>query len=167
MKSCDYDMTQHVEHVPNDKSLSIDSIYSIDATHSLDRLGRYVNDEAFGKPANNSVVKLKMINKQPRLCLFASRDIYEGEEIRYDYGDQEAPWRQRSVRMLDNVKVKQLNNFDESVTHVIVNTASDSSSSHEPQSSRSQQSSQEPQSSRSQQSSQEPQASSENFSFLE
>ncbi|KAK3106804.1 hypothetical protein FSP39_000071 [Pinctada imbricata] len=71
--------------------------YVIDATHSLDRLGRYVNDEAFGKPANNSVVKLKMINKQPRLCLFASRDIYEGEEIRYDYGDQEAPWRQVDV----------------------------------------------------------------------
>uniref|UniRef100_A0A8W8LJI4 SET domain-containing protein n=2 Tax=Magallana gigas TaxID=29159 RepID=A0A8W8LJI4_MAGGI len=30
----------------------------------------------------------------PRLCLFANRDIKAGEELRYDYGEANLPWRQ-------------------------------------------------------------------------
>uniref|UniRef100_A0A8W8MQW7 SET domain-containing protein n=1 Tax=Magallana gigas TaxID=29159 RepID=A0A8W8MQW7_MAGGI len=29
------------------------------------------------------------------LCLFAAKDIDPGEEIRYDYGDENAPWRKK------------------------------------------------------------------------
>lgn len=44
---------------------------------------------------NNAVMKLKVLNNYPRLCLFARRDIEKGEEIRYDYGDSinNLPWR--------------------------------------------------------------------------
>ena len=38
-------------------------------------------------------MKLKIFNNYPRLCLFAAKDIDPGEEIRYDYGDENAPWR--------------------------------------------------------------------------
>lgn len=63
--------------------------FSIDATHTLDRLCRFVNDEKNG----NAVMKLKVFNHFPRLCLFAAKDIEAGEEIRYDYGNEDAPWR--------------------------------------------------------------------------
>ncbi|XP_078339764.1 N-lysine methyltransferase KMT5A-A-like [Crassostrea virginica] len=63
----------------------------IDATHTLDRLCRFVNDEKNG----NAVMKLKVFNHFPRLCLFAAKDIEAGEEIRYDYGNEDAPWRKK------------------------------------------------------------------------
>ena len=36
-----------------------------------------------------------VVDGQPRLCLFAKKDITEGTEIRYDYGEPSAvlPWR--------------------------------------------------------------------------
>ena len=36
-----------------------------------------------------------VVNGQPRLCLFANKDIREGIEIRYDYGEPSAvvSWR--------------------------------------------------------------------------
>lgn len=37
-------------------------------------------------------MKLKIFNNYPRLCLFAAKDIDPGEEIRYDYGDENTPW---------------------------------------------------------------------------
>lgn len=62
---------------------------SIDATHVSHGLCRFVNDEKHG----NAVMKLKIFNNYPRLCLFAAKNIDPGEEIRYDYGDENAPWR--------------------------------------------------------------------------
>lgn len=62
---------------------------SIDATHVSHGLCRFVNDEKHG----NAVMKLKIFNNYPRLCLFAAKNIDPGEEIRYDYGDEYAPWR--------------------------------------------------------------------------
>lgn len=58
-------------------------------------MGRYVNDAAVDDDNNNAVMKLKVLNNYPRLCLFARRDIGKGEEIRYDYGDsiKNLPWR--------------------------------------------------------------------------
>lgn len=50
---------------------------------------RFVNDEKRG----NAVMKLKIFNIYPRVCLFAAKDIDPDEEIRYDYGDENAPWR--------------------------------------------------------------------------
>lgn len=63
---------------------------SVDATYVTERMCRYVNED---KRANTAM-KLKVFNNYPRLCLFALRDINEGEEIRYDYGDENAHWRQ-------------------------------------------------------------------------
>ena len=36
-----------------------------------------------------------VVDGQPRLCLFAKKDITEGTEIRYDYGEPSPvlPWR--------------------------------------------------------------------------
>lgn len=33
------------------------------------------------------------VNGKPHLCLFAVDDIQEGEEITYDYGGENCPWR--------------------------------------------------------------------------
>lgn len=63
----------------------------IDATHVSHGLCRFVNDEKHG----NAVMKLKIFNNYPRLCLFAAKNIDPGEEIRYDYGDENAPWRKK------------------------------------------------------------------------
>ena len=71
--------------------------FRVDATHVKDRLCRFVNDEKTGSKLNNSIIKLKIFNNYPRLCLFATRDISVGEEIRYDYGDGNAPWRKSKV----------------------------------------------------------------------
>lgn len=39
--------------------------------------------------------KMKRIDVEgrPHLCLFALEDIKEGEEITYDYGGEDCPWR--------------------------------------------------------------------------
>ncbi|XP_033114799.1 uncharacterized protein LOC117115204 isoform X2 [Anneissia japonica] len=64
--------------------------YCIDASESTS-LGRFAND-AVG-PLQNSYVKKILINGLPYLCLYAKKQISVGEEIRYDYGNQFAPWR--------------------------------------------------------------------------
>jgi hypothetical protein len=33
------------------------------------------------------------INGQPHLAIYAKRDINMGEELRYDYGVKDLPWR--------------------------------------------------------------------------
>jgi len=43
-----------------------------------------VNDEIFRKA--NCVIKMKIIEEKPRLCLFALKDLKIGDELRYDYG---------------------------------------------------------------------------------
>lgn len=52
-----------------------------------------MNDAEKGSSDNNSVMKLEVFNNQPKLCLYASRDIEIGEELRYDYGEKNLPWR--------------------------------------------------------------------------
>ncbi|XP_055999988.1 uncharacterized protein LOC130048025 [Ostrea edulis] len=73
-------------------------VYIVDATDVTERMCHYVNDD---KRANITM-KLKVFNKYPRLYLFALRDINEREEIRYDYGDDNAPWQQH----LHNTKME-------------------------------------------------------------
>lgn len=65
-------------------------IYSMDASKEDGSLGRLVNDDH-----KNPTCKIKTIevNQQPHLCLFAVRDIKQGEEITYSYGDSDWPWR--------------------------------------------------------------------------
>ncbi|XP_063398655.1 uncharacterized protein LOC134683344 isoform X2 [Mytilus trossulus] len=70
------------------KSLSIDATFS-------KQMGRFVND---GVGADeNALMKRIVVDGSPHLVLFARRDIYIGDEIRYDYGDvsRNLPWRKR------------------------------------------------------------------------
>jgi len=71
-------------------------LHRIDGT-ATNRLGRYVNDAKSGSKECNSKMKLVLIEGYPRLCLFATCDITEGVEIRYDYGDDDENlyWRHK------------------------------------------------------------------------
>ncbi|KAI7790856.1 N-lysine methyltransferase KMT5A-A-like [Triplophysa rosa] len=62
----------------------------VDAAKEDDSLGRLVNDDHVNP---NSKIKIITVDKKPHLCLFAINDISPGEEIRYNYGDSEWPWR--------------------------------------------------------------------------
>ncbi|XP_070706884.1 N-lysine methyltransferase KMT5A-A [Pempheris klunzingeri] len=58
--------------------------YCVDATKESGRMGRLINHSKAG----NCQTKLHDINGVPHLILVASRDIDEGEELLYDYGDR-------------------------------------------------------------------------------
>ncbi|XP_077478368.1 N-lysine methyltransferase KMT5A-A [Stigmatopora argus] len=58
--------------------------YCVDATKETNRLGRLINHSKSG----NLQTKLHDIDGAPHLILVASRDIDEGEELLYDYGDR-------------------------------------------------------------------------------
>nr|XP_057918262.1 uncharacterized protein LOC131109854 isoform X2 [Doryrhamphus excisus]XP_057918263.1 uncharacterized protein LOC131109854 isoform X2 [Doryrhamphus excisus] len=62
----------------------------VDAAQEDDSLGRLVNDD---NVSPNSKMKTTTVNGQPHLCLFATTDIKPGEEITYNYGDSDWPWR--------------------------------------------------------------------------
>ncbi len=68
-------------------------MFSINATWSKG-LGRMVND---GTGAQHNckmeVVPAKSSKDQPKLCLFATRDIEPDTELRFDYGVTDLPWR--------------------------------------------------------------------------
>ncbi|XP_060575813.1 N-lysine methyltransferase KMT5A-like isoform X2 [Ruditapes philippinarum] len=66
----------------------------IDASGECSHICQYVNDNHNG----NSVMKLRVINKVARLCLFAKKDINYGEEILYDYGDKQSLWWRKKTR---------------------------------------------------------------------
>lgn len=40
------------------------------------------------------------VNGEPHLCLFAVDDIQEGEEITYNYGGEDCPWRTQVCEMV-------------------------------------------------------------------
>ncbi|XP_061554449.1 N-lysine methyltransferase KMT5A-A [Phycodurus eques] len=58
--------------------------YCVDATKETKRLGRLINHSKSG----NLQTKLHDVDGTPHLILVASRDIDEGEELLYDYGDR-------------------------------------------------------------------------------
>ncbi|KAG5835083.1 hypothetical protein ANANG_G00268370 [Anguilla anguilla] len=58
--------------------------YCVDATRESERLGRLINHSKNG----NCQTKLHDVKGKPHLILVASRDIEEGEELLYDYGDR-------------------------------------------------------------------------------
>uniref|UniRef100_A0A8W8LWL2 SET domain-containing protein n=1 Tax=Magallana gigas TaxID=29159 RepID=A0A8W8LWL2_MAGGI len=63
---------------------------SVDASEEDGRLGRLVNHGS-KKEIN---CKMKLIGEV--LCLFGTRDIYEGEELLYDYGLKFYPWNSKT-----------------------------------------------------------------------
>ncbi|XP_053726048.1 lysine methyltransferase 5Ab [Synchiropus splendidus] len=58
--------------------------YCVDATKESGRLGRLINHSKAG----NLQTKLHPIDGTPHLILVAAKDIQEGEELLYDYGDR-------------------------------------------------------------------------------
>lgn len=77
------------------------SVYSIDATpepnmnSKVAKLGRLVNH---GEPSQiNAKMKVLDVGGFPALCLFAIKDMESGQELLYDYGIQDLPWKQVRV----------------------------------------------------------------------
>ncbi|XP_030586572.1 uncharacterized protein LOC115781198 isoform X5 [Archocentrus centrarchus] len=64
--------------------------WCIDASIEDKSLGRLVNDD-HRRP--NCKMKTVEVEGIPHLCLFALRDIEPGEEITYNYGKADWPWR--------------------------------------------------------------------------
>ncbi|XP_028275106.1 serine/threonine-protein kinase PAK 1 isoform X25 [Parambassis ranga] len=64
--------------------------FCVDAAKEDGSLGRLVNDEHVNP---NSKMKTIKVDEKPHLCLFALKDISPGEEITYNYGDSDWPWR--------------------------------------------------------------------------
>ncbi|KAM9707776.1 uncharacterized protein ACNS7B_000282 isoform 5-T5 [Menidia menidia] len=62
----------------------------VDAATDDGSLGRLVNDDHLSP---NSRMKTVKVNGKPHLCLFAIKDINPGEEITYNYGNYDWPWR--------------------------------------------------------------------------
>ncbi|KAI4798823.1 hypothetical protein KUCAC02_020457, partial [Chaenocephalus aceratus] len=70
----------------------------VDAAKEDESLGRLVNDDH-----RNPTAKMRQLSVQgkPHLCLFADRDISPGEEITYNYGDSDWPWRCKMAKNSD------------------------------------------------------------------
>ncbi|XP_041833038.1 uncharacterized protein LOC121634460 [Melanotaenia boesemani] len=64
--------------------------WCIDASREDGSLGRLINDDH--KQPNCRMKKIT-VNGKPHLCLFALNEIKKGEEITYDYGGTDCPWR--------------------------------------------------------------------------
>ena len=68
------------------------SLSSIDATLSKG-YGRMANDVPAAHA--NTVVKTVVMDGTSHLCLFATKYIHRDEEIVYDYGVPNLPWRKQ------------------------------------------------------------------------
>ncbi|KAK3539860.1 hypothetical protein QTP70_014507 [Hemibagrus guttatus] len=64
----------------------------VDAAREDGSLGRLVNDDHINPNSNMKIITVK---GKPHLCLIATRSINPGEEITYNYGDSEWPWRSK------------------------------------------------------------------------
>ena len=65
--------------------------FSIDAAE-YSRFGKYVNDA----PRRVANCYSKTFDGTPHVLIIAGRDIGRREELRYDYGVANAPWRKRN-----------------------------------------------------------------------
>ncbi len=65
-----------------------------------------INDAEKGDPKQNCVIKVVMVDEKPHLCIFASRDIITGEELRYDYGIPTLPWRKVIIQLSLHFAIK-------------------------------------------------------------
>lgn len=60
----------------------------MDATKEDGRLGRLINHS---RKASNLSVMLHISKCIPRICFYAAKDIQEGCELQYDYGEKAKP----------------------------------------------------------------------------
>ncbi|XP_048866343.1 histone-lysine N-methyltransferase set-1-like [Brienomyrus brachyistius] len=65
-------------------------LWCIDAAKEDGSLGRLVNDNHINP---NATMKNLKVDGKPYLCLFTLKSISPGEEITYNYGDSDWPWR--------------------------------------------------------------------------
>ncbi|KAG9281452.1 histone-lysine N-methyltransferase set-1-like [Astyanax mexicanus] len=75
-------------------------LFCVDASLDDGSLGRLVNDDHLNP--NSKMRTITTVGK-PHLCLFATRSINPGEEITYNYGDSEWPWRCKIVNERDQL----------------------------------------------------------------
>ncbi len=61
--------------------------------------GRLVNDD-HKKP--NCKFKIIAVNNHPHLCLFAIADTLPGQELTYNYGTSDWPWRTQVKKMFSH-----------------------------------------------------------------
>lgn len=67
-------------------------LFSVDASKEDGSLGRLVNDN---HRSPNAKMKMVVVKNRPHLCLFAIKHIETGNEIEYNYGDSNWPWRKQ------------------------------------------------------------------------
>uniref|UniRef100_A0AAV2L988 SET domain-containing protein n=1 Tax=Knipowitschia caucasica TaxID=637954 RepID=A0AAV2L988_KNICA len=75
-----------------------EKIWCIDASREDGSLGRLVNDD---HRHPNCKMKRVIIEGKPHLFLFALREIHPGQEITYDYGGKDWPWRKQTLEQSD------------------------------------------------------------------
>jgi len=76
----------------NNYNFILSFCFSMDSTLITgDGLGRFVNDIEASKA--NCKMRIVEIDKVPHLGLFATKTIFADEELRYDYGVSDLPWR--------------------------------------------------------------------------
>lgn len=83
-------------------SLFADQVYNFNINFSIDAtqnqcVARMVNDIDRTTLANCKMKKV-VVEGVPRLGLFALVDIKENEELRYDYGCKDVPWRKVLIK---------------------------------------------------------------------
>uniref|UniRef100_A0AAQ6AIE4 SET domain-containing protein n=1 Tax=Amphiprion ocellaris TaxID=80972 RepID=A0AAQ6AIE4_AMPOC len=76
-------------------------MWCIDASRDDGSFGRLVNDD---HRHPNCKMKRIDVNGIPHLCLFALNDIKEGQEITYDYGGEDCPWRTQMTTSTANAR---------------------------------------------------------------
>ncbi|XP_035989894.1 N-lysine methyltransferase KMT5A-A-like, partial [Fundulus heteroclitus] len=69
--------------------------WCIDASREDNSLGRLVNDDHKNP---SCTMKKILVDGKPHLCLFAVKDINPGEEITYNYGGTDWPWREKASK---------------------------------------------------------------------
>ncbi|KAI4793452.1 hypothetical protein KUCAC02_032708 [Chaenocephalus aceratus] len=98
-------------------------LWCVDAAKENESLGRLVNDDH-----RNPTAKMKRLSVQgkPHLCLFADRDISPGEEITYNYGDSDWPWRCKQdldeVMPLETCEATEATSPDENIEEMVTNS---------------------------------------------
>ncbi|XP_033970389.1 uncharacterized protein LOC117469991 isoform X2 [Trematomus bernacchii] len=94
-------------------------LWCVDAAKENESLGRLVNDDH-----RNPTARMKKLSVQgkPHLCLFADRDISPGEEITYNYGDSDWPWRCKGLDEVMPIETCGATSPNENIEEMVTNS---------------------------------------------